>query len=76
LLYYWNTIPSLPPGVTPQSGEDETYKAMAALAGAITTLGTAVFGVLGNFNEYRQKRLAIQKAELDIEKQRRELDAR
>ena len=75
LLIYWNSIPAVPDGVTAQSGEDETYKAMAALAGEITTLGTSIFGVLGKFNEYREKRLSIQKAELEIEKQRRELEA-
>ena len=72
---YWLSLPVVPDGVTPQSGEDDTMKALAALAGAITTIGTAIFGVLGKFNDYREKRLAIANAELELEKKRRELEA-
>ncbi len=72
---YWLSLPSVPEGVTPQSGEGSTINGLAALAGAITTLGTAVFGVLGKYNDFRAKRLAIAKAELDLEQQRREMEA-
>lgn len=74
LALYWLSIPSVPEGVTAQSGEDDRFKEIAALSGAITTLGTAIFGVFSKFNDFRAKRLEIAAAELELEKKRRELD--
>ena len=74
LAFYWLSVPSVPDGVTPQSGEDDSFKEIAALSGAITTLGTAVFGIFTKFNDFRAKRLEIAAAELELEKKRRELD--
>lgn len=75
LLTYWLSMPTTPEGVTPQGEDDDLFKAIAALAGAITTLGTAIFGVLGKLNEFRAKRIEIATAELELAKKRRELDA-
>lgn len=75
LLFFWFAMPSTPEGVTPQSDEDDVVKAIAALAGAITTLGTAVFGILGKLNDFRAKRIAIAKAEIELKKMQQEHDA-
>lgn len=75
LFVYWQSIQSLPEGITPQGDENDNFKQIATLAGAITTLGTAVFGVLGKFNDFRARRIANALAELELEKKRKELDA-
>jgi uncharacterized membrane protein YedE/YeeE len=67
LAGYWLSLPETPVGVTPQGGLDDAVTAIAALAGAITTIGGAVFGVLGKLNEYK-------KAKLDIEEKQMALD--
>lgn len=63
-LYWWQARP--PSGVTAQSGESFST-AIAALAGAITTLGTAIFGMLGKWTEYKKTQLEIEEKKLDLE---------
>ncbi|WP_299681047.1 hypothetical protein [uncultured Roseobacter sp.] len=70
LISYWISLPDVPDGVTPQSGMDDTVKAVAALAGAITTLGGAVFGVLGKLNEYRLAKLEIEEKRMALEERK------
>ena len=71
---YWYSLPRVPGGVTPQSGSEDWVKAIAALAGMITTLGGAVFGVLGKLNDYKKVKLEIAEKELEIARKQKELD--
>lgn len=64
LGYYWWQI-RIPAGVTPQGNED-FYAAIAALAGAITTLGTAIFGMLGKWADYKKTKLEIEEKQLEL----------
>ena len=68
LAFYWWQI-RIPPGVTPQSSED-VYTAIAALAGAITTLGTAFFGVLGKWADYKKTKLEIEEKQFELEQKK------
>jgi len=74
LMYFWLTADSSPPGVTPQSGETDATTLAVTLAGAITTVGGAIFGVLGKFNDYRKAKLEIEAKELEIEEKRQQLE--
>lgn len=76
LLGYWMSLPSVPDGVTPQGGVDDAIKAVGALAGAITTIGGAIFGVLGKLNEYKKAKLDIEEKQLalDEKKQKRQAE--
>lgn len=73
-LGYVIRMPPTPVGVTPQGDVETAVSRIAAIAGAITTLGTAIFGLLGKWTEHRKARLDIEKAKLDIEERRRALD--
>lgn len=73
LGWYWFTLPSVPDGVSPQGGMDETVTAVAALAGAITTIGGSIFGVLGKLNEYKKAKLEIAEKELALAQKQQEL---
>ena len=74
LLYFWLTVDRVPPGVTPQSGESDATTLAVTLAGAITTVGGAIFGVLGKYNDYRKAQLEIKAKELEIERTQKELE--
>lgn len=76
LVGYWLSLPSTPEGVTPQSDSAPWATQIAALAGAITTLGGAIFGILGQFNDYRAKRIAIATAEVELAQKRKELETK
>ena len=72
LFWYW--LAQRPdPGVVAQGAAETTATAIAALAGAITTLATAVSGAFMKVIEYRKAGLEVKAAELALEKQRREL---
>ncbi len=75
LVAYWLSLPKTPDGVTAQSGSDDAVKTIAALAGAITSLGGAIFGILGQLNDYRAKRIAIATAEVELAQKRKELES-
>lgn len=68
LARYWLSIPRIPDGVTPLGDETGTLAIVASLAGAVTTLGGAIFGVLGKLNDYKKVRLEIEEKELELEK--------
>ena len=70
---YWLSLPSVPDGVTPQGGMDDTVTAVAALAGAITTIGGSVFGVLGKLNEYKKAKLEIEEKEIALVEKKQKL---
>ncbi len=72
---YWLSIPSTPDGVITQSGDDDTVTLVATLAGAITTIGASVFGILGKYNDYRKVKLELAEKELELEQKRRALEA-
>lgn len=63
LWAYWRQATSGVDGVTPQGGTEDAVTAIAALAGAITTLAAAISGAAMKYIEYR-------KASLDIEAKR------
>ena len=66
-LYWWQI--RVPAGVTPQGSED-VYAAIAALAGAITTLGTAIFGMLGKWADYKKTKLEIEEKQFELEQKK------
>lgn len=75
LLIYGLGVERAPEGVTPQSGGGGALtERLLALAGAITTLGTAIFGVVGKYAEHRKAQLARRKDELELEKMRLEIE--
>ncbi len=73
LAGYWLTLEGTPDGVTPQSGGETAMNGILALAGAITTLGTAIFGVLSKLTEHRKAQLDLEKTRLELEEKRRTL---
>jgi hypothetical protein len=73
LGFYWLVTPTVPDGVTPQGDEAGTTAMLATLAGAITTLGGSIFGLLGKLNEYKKVRLEIAEKEFELEQKRRAL---
>jgi|GEM_PF-4871516 len=73
LGWYWLSLPNAPDGVTPQGGMDDTVTAVAALAGAITTIGGSVFGVLGKLNEYKKAKLEIEEKEIALAEKKQKL---
>ncbi|MEP6066860.1 MAG: hypothetical protein ABJ246_13555 [Paracoccaceae bacterium] len=75
LGWYWLSIPTVPDGVLAQSGDDATVTLVATLAGAITTIGGSVFGILGKYNDYRKVKLELAEKELELEQKRRALEA-
>ncbi|MEP3848162.1 MAG: hypothetical protein ABJM43_22720 [Paracoccaceae bacterium] len=75
LGWYWLSIPAAPKGVVAQSGDDDTVTLVATLAGAITTIGASVFGILGRYNDYRKVKLELAEKELELEQKRRALEA-
>jgi len=70
---YWLNTPTIPDGVTPQGDEQDPMVLLAALAGAITTLGGSVFGILGKYNDYKKVRLEIAEKEFELEQKRKAL---
>lgn len=56
-------------GVTPMGDPQDSgwVKDIAAIAGAITTLGTAAFAMLSKWTDFRKAQLDIKKAELDLQ---------
>ena len=75
LAVYWLRLPTTPEGVITQGDGDDVFTNVAALAGAITTLGGAIFGILGQYNDYRAKRIAIATAEVELAQKRKELES-
>lgn len=75
LWWYWLSIPTAAKGVVAQSGDNDTVTLIATLAGAITTIGGAVFGILGKYNDYRKVKLELAEKELELEEKRRALEA-
>jgi hypothetical protein len=73
---YWWSMPSTPDGVTPQGGSDETITAIAALAGAVTTLGGAIFGVLMKFTEYQKAKLDIEERRIALQEKKQSLESK
>lgn len=71
---YWLAQPTAPEGVTPQGDVDGVTQSVLALAGAITALGTAVFGVLGKVSDFRKAQLDIEAKKLEIEAKKRTMD--
>jgi hypothetical protein len=71
LIGYWFSLTSVPDGVTPQGDSDEWLKAIAAIAGGITTLSASIFGALSKLNEYKKAKLDIEAKRLEIEEKRR-----
>lgn len=74
LAYLWLSTPSIPDGVTPQGDDMGPTAMLATLAGAITTLGGSVFGILGKLNEYKKARLEIAQQEFELEQKRKALE--
>lgn len=70
LVSYWFSLPTLPNGVTPQGGNEEWIKSVAAIAGGITTLSASIFGALGKLNDYKKAKLDIEAKRLDLEEKR------
>ena len=62
-------------GVTPQGGTQDTVTAIAALAGAITTLVGAVSGAAMKFIEYKKASLAVEGQQIANEKARKDLES-
>lgn len=75
LLGYWMTLDVPPPGVTPQGDADSITAAVTAVAGAITTLGAAMFGLLGKWTDYRKAQLEVAAKELELEQKRQAAQA-
>lgn len=75
LLGYWMTLEPAPPGVTPQGNADSLTAAITSVAGAITTLGAAVFGLLGKWTDYRKAQLEVASKELELEQKRQSSQA-
>ncbi len=73
LTGYWLSLPDVPDGVTPQGGMEDAVTAMAALAGAVTTMGGAVFGVLGKLNEYKKAKLDIAEKQMVLDEKKKKL---
>lgn len=72
---YWLSQPTVPQGTTPMGDTAAgTTQSVLALAGALTALGTAVFGLLGKFNDFRKAQLDIEAKKLDNEAKRRAMD--
>ncbi len=46
---------------------------LAALAGAVTTMGGAVFGVLGKLNEYKKAKLDIAEKQMVLDEKKKKL---
>lgn len=61
-----------PDGVVPQGEDDrgDIAGAITAVAGAVTTLGAAVFGLLGKWTDYRKAQLEVAAKELELEQKR------
>jgi len=60
-------------GVVPQgpgSDSGDIAGAITAVAGAVTTLGAAVFGLLGKWTDYRKAQLEVAAKELELEQKR------
>jgi hypothetical protein len=75
LAGYWLTLPATPVGVTPQGGTEEAVKAVGAIAGALTTLGAAIFGVLGKLNEYKKTKLELEEKRIALDEKKKSADA-
>ncbi|WP_299554866.1 hypothetical protein [uncultured Tateyamaria sp.] len=58
-------------GVVPQGPGDsgDIAGAITAVAGAVTTLGAAVFGLLGKWTDYRKAQLEVAAKELEQKRQ-------
>jgi len=65
---------ALSPGVVPQGGTEDLVTAIAAIAGAITTLTGAIFGAAMKLIEYKKASLAVEEARIANEKARKELE--
>ncbi|WP_147106485.1 hypothetical protein [Tateyamaria sp. syn59] len=65
------------PGVVPQGPDDSSdlVTAITAVAGAVTTLGAAIFGLLGKWTDYRKAQLEVAAKELELEQKRRAAEA-
>jgi len=74
LLIYWLSLPRVPEGLVAQGDGDDLATSIAALAGAITTLGTAAFAMLSKWNEYRKEQLDVRERELELKKKEQELN--
>ncbi|MCB4379971.1 hypothetical protein FZX02_05775 [Synechococcus sp. MU1644] len=61
-----------PDGVVPQGPDTggDIAAAVTAVAGAVTTLGAAVFGLLGKWTDYRKAQLEVAAKELELEQKR------
>lgn len=70
LSYFWFTLPQVDPSVTPKGGTEDMVTAIAAFAGAITTFGAAIFGVLGKYNEYTKAKLEIEEKRIDLDRKK------
>jgi hypothetical protein len=75
LLAYWMSLDVPPPGVTPQGDQDSVASAITAIAGALTTLGGAVFGLLSKWTDHRKAQLEVASKELELEQKRRAAQA-
>jgi hypothetical protein len=72
LGWYWLSLPTA--GVTPQGGTEGAVTAIAALAGAITTMAGAISGAAMKLVEYRKANLDLEAQRLANEKLRREIE--
>jgi len=73
LGWYWFSLPVVPDGVTPQGEVDDAVTAIAALAGAVTTMGASVFGVLSKLNEYKKAKLEIAEKQMALDEKKKKL---
>jgi len=70
LFYYWFSIHQPIPGVTPQGGDSDSVTALVALVAAIVSLGSALFGVLGKYFEYKKAQLEIEEKHFDLDRKK------